>query len=87
MEEETYTNRGSGFTLQTIDGLLLAVYKYTPMCGSSYIISLPAFIDRKRATINPQNVDQQCFKWVILASHVTEQPVYRIGKNYSQGLF
>ncbi|XP_022180190.1 uncharacterized protein LOC111040564 [Myzus persicae] len=27
MEEETYTSRGSGFTLQTIDGLLLAVYK------------------------------------------------------------
>jgi len=61
MEEETYTSRESGITLQTIGGLLLAVYKYISMCASSYI-SLPAFIDRKRATINPQNVDQQCFK-------------------------
>jgi len=83
MEEETYTSRGSGFTLQTIDGLFLAVYKYTPMYGSSYI-SFPAFIDRKRATINPQNVDQQCFKWAILARHVTEPPVHRVGKNYTQ---
>jgi len=30
-EEETYTGRGSGFTLEAIDGLLLGVYKYTPM--------------------------------------------------------
>ena len=39
-EEETYTGRGSGFTLEATDGLLLGVYKYTPMSGSSYI-SLP----------------------------------------------
>jgi len=83
MEEEIYTSRGSGFTLQAIDGLLLAVYKYTPMCASSYI-SLPAFIDRKRATINPQNNDQQCFKWSILAKHVTGENKFRIGENYRQ---
>ena len=82
-EEEEYKSRGSGFTLESIEGLLLAVYKYTPMVASSYI-QLPAFIDRKRATINPQNVDQQCFKWAILARHVTEQPIYRFGQNYTQ---
>jgi len=81
MEEETYTSRGSGFTLESIDGLLLAVYKYTPMCGSSYI-SLPAFIDRKRATINPQNADQQCFKWAILAKHVEGLNKHRVDENY-----
>jgi len=83
MEEEIYTSRGSGFTLQAIDGLLLAVYKYTPMCASSYI-SLPAFIDRKRATINPQNNDQQCFKWSILVKYVTGENKFRIGENYRQ---
>lgn len=36
-EEDAYVSRGNGFTLQSIDGLLLAVYKYTPMSGSSYI--------------------------------------------------
>ncbi|KAF0760163.1 Uncharacterized protein FWK35_00010618, partial [Aphis craccivora] len=45
------------------------------MSGSSYI-ELPAFIDRKRATINPQNVDQQCFKKAILVKHVTGLAVY-----------
>ncbi|KAL4153327.1 hypothetical protein QTP88_001160 [Uroleucon formosanum] len=70
-EKDDYTGRGSGFTLESIDGLLVAVYKYTPMGGSSYI-ELPAYIDRKRATINPQNIDQECFKWAILARHVTE---------------
>jgi len=67
-EEEIYTGspgRGSGFTLEAIDGLLLGVYKYTPMSGSSYI-SLP---DRKRGTINPQNTDQQCFKWKNYRKH------------------
>ncbi|KAL4153040.1 hypothetical protein QTP88_000873 [Uroleucon formosanum] len=80
-EEEAYTGRGSGFTLGKIDGLLLGVYKYTPMSGSSYI-SLPDSIDRKRGTINPQNNDEQCFKWAILAKHVTEQTKCRIGENY-----
>lgn len=50
-EAEEYKLRGSGFTMETIDGLLLAIYKYTPMGGSSYI-QLPKFIDMKRATIN-----------------------------------
>ncbi|XP_026819198.1 uncharacterized protein LOC113557856 [Rhopalosiphum maidis] len=82
-EKEAYTSRGSGFTLESIDGLLLTVYKYTPMDGSSYI-PLPAYIDRKRGTINPQNVDQQCFKWAVLAKHVTGPAVNRIGENYRQ---
>ncbi|KAL4100903.1 hypothetical protein QTP88_020928 [Uroleucon formosanum] len=83
IEEEAYTSRGSGFTLESIDGLLLAMYKYTPLGGSSYI-PLPAYIDRKRGTINPQNVDQQCFKWAVLAKHVMGENKFRIGENYRQ---
>ncbi|XP_025206925.1 uncharacterized protein LOC112602817 [Melanaphis sacchari] len=83
VEEEAYTSRGSGFTLESIDGLLLTVYKYTPMDGSSYI-PLPAYIDKKKGTINPQNSDQECFKWAILARYVTGPSVYRIGENYRQ---
>jgi len=80
-EQEEYKSRGSGFTMNSIDGLLLSVYKYTPMEGSSYI-QLPSYIENKRGTINSQNVDQQCFKWAVLAKHVTEQPRYRVGENY-----
>jgi len=53
------------------------------MWGSSYI-QLPAFIDNKRGTINPQNVDRQCFKWAILAKHVTGAAVCHAGENYTQ---
>jgi len=82
-EEKTYASRGSGFTMDSIDGLLLSVYKYMPMGGSSYI-QFPAFVDRKPVTINPQNLYQQCFKWTILARHVTGPVACRVGDNYRQ---
>jgi hypothetical protein len=72
-EEDEYQGKGSGFTLEMIDGLLLDVYTYTPMGGSSYI-ELPKDIIAKKAMINPHNTDYQCFKWVILSKHV-------VGKN------
>ncbi|XP_060868899.1 uncharacterized protein LOC132943807 isoform X2 [Metopolophium dirhodum] len=80
-EQDEYTSKGSGFTLQCIDGLMLGVYKYTPIGGSSYI-QLPDAIENKKATINPQNIDMQCFKWAILAKHVTGENKCRIGDNY-----
>ncbi|KAE9521340.1 hypothetical protein AGLY_018262 [Aphis glycines] len=49
--------------------------------GSSYI-KLPTYIEKKRATINPQNSDQKCFKWSILAKHVTGSNKHRVGNNY-----
>ncbi|XP_016659533.1 uncharacterized protein LOC107883636 [Acyrthosiphon pisum] len=82
-EKDDYSGRGSGFSLESIDGLLLAVYKYTPLGGSSYI-ELPTYIDRKRGTINPQNTDQECFKWAILARHaannVSDKYKYCVGE-------
>lgn len=68
-EEDAYLSRGIGFTLQSIDDLLLAVYKYIPMSSSSYIETSKPIMN-KRTTINSQNIDQQCFKWSILAKHV-----------------
>jgi len=54
------------------------------MSGSSYI-SLPESIDRKKATINPQNIDKECFKWAILAKHVSAvHTKCRVGENYCQ---
>jgi len=45
--QDEYSSKGSSYTLQCIDGLLLGVYKYTPMTASSYI-PLPDFIKRKK---------------------------------------
>jgi len=69
-EEDTYMGKGSGFTLTCIDGLLRGVYKYTPLGGGSHI-RLPNSIAMKKAVINPKNTDEKCFKWSILAKHVT----------------
>ncbi|XP_060863596.1 uncharacterized protein LOC132940166 [Metopolophium dirhodum] len=82
LEEEMYTSKGSGFTLQSIDGLLLGVYSYFPMGGSSYI-TLPEDIKNKKAIINPQNSDQQCFKWAIIARHVSGNAKNQVAENYT----
>ena len=51
------------------------------MGGSSYI-QLPSYIERKRSIINPQNNDQQCFKWAIIARHISSDNKYRVNEEY-----
>ena len=42
--------------------------------GSSYL-PLPDWIAKKKAIINPQNDDEECFKWaVIAASEISKDP-------------
>lgn len=82
-EEDIFQGRGSGFSLKHIDGVLLGVYKYQPMGGSSYF-SLPDDILHKRAVINLQNTDEQCFKWVILTKHVMGEHRYRVNERYTE---
>jgi len=62
-EEDRYMKKGSGFTLSTIDGLLLGIYEHTPLGGSSYI-PLPENIMRKKAVINPMNIDDDCVTYL-----------------------
>jgi len=81
-EDDVYQGKGSGFALSHIDGLLLGVYEYTPMGGPSYL-PLPESIFNRKAVVNPKNVDQQCFKWAILAKHVAQDNRTRVGANYS----
>ena len=44
--------------------------------GSSYLL-LPDWIAKKKAIINPQNNDEECFKWAVIAA-------LEIGKNPQQ---
>ncbi|XP_022162712.1 uncharacterized protein LOC111028391, partial [Myzus persicae] len=80
-EEDVYMRKGSGFTLASIDGILLGVYEYTPMGGSSYI-PLPESISKKKGVINPKNIDECCFKWAILARHASGNNRCRVDINY-----
>jgi len=59
------------------------ILNYTPETGSSYL-SLPAMIENKKGTINPQNNDRKCFNWCVLAKHVTGRNKYCISNNYYQ---
>lgn len=55
-----------GWALVEILRLEININQYKPLKGSSYI-PLPKDIKMKKAVINIKNLDQQCFKWCILA--------------------
>lgn len=73
-EQEQYEGLGSGYTLDKIDGLLLSINKFNPIGGSTYI-ELPDEINKRKATINVQNFeDDKCFKYSILSKFVDVNP-------------
>jgi hypothetical protein len=57
---------GSGFSLNSINSVSIAMARYEPLSGSSYL-PLPPYISNKKAIINIQNSDNMCFMWAILA--------------------
>ena len=52
--------RGSGFKVVDNQELKIHVVSFIPLSGSSYI-PLPKLITNKKAIINIQNKDQECF--------------------------
>jgi len=81
-EENEMMLKGSGFSLLSIDGVLININRYSPLGGSSYI-PLPACIESKKATINVQNNDEKCFKYSILAKVINPINNFRVGSNYT----
>ncbi|RZF41284.1 hypothetical protein LSTR_LSTR017562 [Laodelphax striatellus] len=79
--EAKFEGNSSGWSLLIIDGLLIRISKHTPLRGSSYI-KLPTKIALRKAVINPQNEDQQCFKWAMLAKHVQGGHPQRVNAQY-----
>lgn len=57
---------GSGWALHEIISLDVSYNKFTRFKGSSYM-ELPHSIKNKRAIINVENNDNQCFRWAILS--------------------
>ena len=73
----SYEGRGSGWKFMGIQNLEILITKVTYFGGSSYI-ELPLEIKNKKACVNVQNNNQECFKFSILAAlHYDE-----IKKNY-----
>src|SRR5437899_2245077 len=71
-ELEEVELKKSGWALYAIDGLRLRVNKYRPLSGSTYI-PLPQKIANKKACINVENDDTECFRYAILAKFVSEK--------------
>ena len=62
-----WIKNGSGWVIKSVDTFELAICKYKPARGSSYIPT-PKSISQKQAIVNPQNKDNECFKWSLLAA-------------------
>ena len=59
--------KGSNFVFESVDLLYYKLHKISLNRGGSYIDS-PDWIKNKKATINPQNKDNECFKYAITAA-------------------
>ena len=57
----------SGFTLDKIMHMYINFHRLALTRGSSYT-ELPEWIKNKKALINPQNKDEECFKWAVIAA-------------------
>lgn len=63
-QSDEFTIKGSGWALSKICFIEVHINKYSPLKGG-YYIDLPPSLKNKHACYNPQNVDNECFKWVI----------------------
>ena len=57
----------SGFTLDKVMRLYINFHRMVLTRGNSYI-ELPGWIKNKKAVINPQNKDEECFKWAVIGA-------------------
>ena len=57
----------SGFSLDKIMQLYINFHRLVLTRGSSYI-ELPEWIQNKKVVINPQNKDEECFKWTVIGA-------------------
>ena len=59
-----YQKLGSGWRLLSVEMLEIFITKFKPLNGKSYK-PFPKVIVKKKAVINMENDDEQCFKWAV----------------------
>lgn len=84
-EETDFKTKGSGCSLQSIDGLELRINRINPLSGSTYI-PLPTCIAEKKAVINVKNNDQPSFKYAILTKYNNRRIKYIFVKSHLKDL-
>ena len=63
---DKWIKEGSGWTIKSVDRIILKMCQYKPLTGSSYIKS-PKKIENTMSVVNVQNEDNKCFIWSVLA--------------------
>ena len=75
-----FQRRGSGWQLHSIEGLEIFITKFNPIQGRSYA-PFQKCVVKKKAVINMENNDDQCFKWAVTrALHSVGRDAERISK-------
>ena len=59
--------RNSKFVFDSIMHMDISIHRLNLTRGSSYI-PLPYWLAKKKAIINPKNLDEKCFKWSVIAA-------------------
>jgi hypothetical protein len=77
---QEFTKRGSGWVYERAISLQVNIGRYRALSGSTYV-DLPKYLKDKKAIINVQNTDNQCFKWAVLSAlHPAEKDGQRVSK-------
>ena len=78
---DTNSSRGSGWEFYRVEKVFIEVTQFMPPTGAGYNISLSADLSAKKGVVNPQNKDNECFRWAILSAfHPVEKNSQRISK-------
>jgi len=81
LEETQFKEKGSGWSLKTIDALQLRINIVNPLKGGTFLV-LPKCIKDKKAVINVKNDDNECFKYSILSKFDNRSNKTRFNKKY-----
>ena len=64
---DTYTSLGSGWEFYRVEKVFIEVTQFMPPTGAGHI-PLTADLSAKKGVVNPQNTDNECFRWAILSA-------------------
>ena len=83
---ESLEDEGSGWSFEEVDKVVIRTVVYDPLRASKYL-ELPKHIADKKAVINIQNNDEECFKWCLaLYLRKLEEPKLKNGHRVDKKL-
>ena len=87
---QRWISKGSGWTIQSIDGHFINVVKYRPLRGYSYIPLPEELRNPAKGIINMKNNDNECFRWChirrLLPQNKNPQRIKECDKKYIEKL-